>query len=152
MFVKKKFLVKSRVHTEKKGWRLFVTLVSRLTGFPRSHSTWEPFWFAWHLIWRISHKYWRTQFCFFFKCHRIYSGQTVAGTLEPEYDSVFGSEIRSWAAWASSPSSSGWWGSEGLLVTVISRTTNWWSDSENTCMPSSSLQKKSKKKLKSWLQ
>lgn len=32
----------------------FLTLVSRFTGFPRSHSTWEPFWFAWHLIYNQS--------------------------------------------------------------------------------------------------
>jgi len=28
----------------------FRTLLSRFTGFPRSHSTWEPFGFTWHLI------------------------------------------------------------------------------------------------------
>lgn len=32
----------------------FPTFVSRFTGFPRSHSTWEPFWFAWHLIYSQS--------------------------------------------------------------------------------------------------
>lgn len=76
---------------------------------------------------------------------------TCGGILEPAYDRVFGREISSWAAWASSPSSSGRRGSEGMLVTVISSTTKRWSDRENTCTSSSSLNEgKEDEKQLSW--
>lgn len=41
-------------HSSKLWLLCLLTLVSRFTGFPRSHSIWEPFWFAWHLIYSWS--------------------------------------------------------------------------------------------------
>lgn len=134
----------------------FFTLVFRFIGFPMSHSIWEPFWFAWHLIYSqwgyqtntISKSrnpnihvssIWIHLYKAFKKNIFLIRTYTCGGILEPAYDRVFGREIISWAAWASSPSSSGWRGSEGMLVTVISSTTNRWSDRENTCTSSSSL-------------
>lgn len=38
----------------------FLTLVSLFIGFPKSHSTWEPLVFAWHLICKRSRFFWGT--------------------------------------------------------------------------------------------
>lgn len=62
--------------------------------------------------------------------------------MSPEYENVLGKDTSSWVAWASSPSSCGFSGSDGMLVTVTSSTTDRWSDRENTGTPDSSLNAK----------
>ncbi len=79
---------------------------------------------------------------FFIRAH------TCCGILALAYVRAFGREISSWVAWASSPSLSGWRGSEGMLVTVMSNTTNRWSDRENTGTSSSSLHERKEEERK----
>lgn len=78
------------------------------------------------------------------------SPETLTGkalsSLYAEYVSVSGNVATSLASWASSPSFLGFLGSEGPLVTVISRAISFWSFRTNSGMPFWLLEKERKKK------